>query len=357
MIRDAQEYGSLNVHMRSQRTELFTAGTYNLLASATDYDNLRQMLANTKYNDIIGSEMVKKYPNLLEVDLRLTQHFVDQYSVYRKYIPKRAKSFIDIYSKSYYLNNIKVILSALHGANRYEDAYGMLLSLSPAENEMTELLYKSQNVEDLVSKIENDELRESLENALGEYRFLDLVYPLIIAVDQYYYSMLCKEMSKLTGEDRTKAKMLFGARIGVQNVEIILRSKTFNIAPSMIKKWLIATKFCPLREELRDKLIGAPDLEAAFAILRDESPFRDLALRLLDNIEQEKAPLDNFDRYADQIIIHKANSIFRGASFNVSIFPAFFFLKEMEIRNLRVIILGKIHKRSLNEILDKIVLV
>ncbi|MHA1555550.1 MAG: V-type ATPase subunit, partial [Candidatus Heimdallarchaeota archaeon] len=249
------------------------------------------------------------------------------------------------------------LLSAHHGAERFEDAYGMLLNLSPAENEETELLFKSQNIEDMISKIKNDDLREALESAVGEYRFLDLVYPLIIAVDQYYYDKLCKELSKLTGEDRTKTKMFFGARIGIQNIEIILRSKTFNIAPSMIKKWLIATKFCPLRTELRDKLIAAPDFKSAFTILRDESPFRDLALRLLDNLEQEKPPLENFDRYADQIIIHRANSIFRGASFNVSIFPAFFFLKEMEIRNIRVIILGKIHKRSLNEILDKIVLV
>ncbi len=357
MIRDAQDYGSLNVHMRSQRTELFTAGTYNLLASATDYDNLRQMLANTRYNDIIGSEMVKKYPNLLEVDLRLTQHFVDQYSIYKKYIPERAKSFIDSFSKRYFMNNIKVIISALHGADQYEDAYGMLLNLSPAENEETELLFKSQNIEDLISKIQNDELREALESAVGEYRFLDLVYPLIIAVDQYYYGQLSKELSKLTGEDRTKTKLYFGARIGIQNIEIILRSKAFNIAPGMIKKWLIATKFCPLRTELHDKLIAAPDLKSAFTLLRDESAFRDLALRLLENLEQEKPPLENYDRFADQIIIHKANSIFRGASFNVSVFPSFFFLKEMEIRNLRVIILGKIHKRSVNEILDKIVLV
>ena len=77
----------------------------------------------------------------------------------------------------------------------------------------------------------------------------------------------------------------------------------------------------------------------------------------MDNIEQEKPPLDNFDGYADQIVIHKANSLFRGASFNIAIFPAFFLLKEIEIRNLRTIILGKIHKRSTDEILDKIVLV
>ena len=81
MLRDAREYGSLNVHMRCKRTELFTAGTYNLLASAADFNNLRQMLANTKYDDIIGSEMVKEYPNLIEIDRRLVQNFVDQFNL------------------------------------------------------------------------------------------------------------------------------------------------------------------------------------------------------------------------------------------------------------------------------------
>ncbi len=357
MIRDAQEYGSLNVHMRSQRTDLFSAGTYNLLASATDYENLTQMLANTQYNDIIGTEMDKKYPNLLVVDRRLSQHFVDQYNIFRKFIPKRAKEFVDLLSRSYFLNNVKVILAALHGASNYEEAQEMLLNLTPVENEETEHLYKAQNVEDMISRLTDEKLRESLENVLGEYRFLDLVYPLIVAVDQYFYEHLSKEMSKLKGEDRNKIKMLTGSRIGIQNIEIILRSKLFNIVPGMIRKWLIATKMCPLKEDFREKLISAPDMEAAFNLLKEESPFSELGVRLLENLEKEKPPLDNFDRFADQILIHKANSIFRGASFNVSVFPAFFFLKEMEIRNLRVIILGKLHKRSTNEILEKIVLV
>jgi vacuolar-type H+-ATPase subunit C/Vma6 len=136
-----------------------------------------------------------------------------------------------------------------------------------------------------------------------------------------------------------------------------LRSKTFEISPSVVKNWFISTKFCPLKSELRDKLINTIDLEEAFNIIKEKTPFRDLAIRLLDNIEKEKSPLDNFDRYADQFMVHKTNSIFRGASFNISVFPAFFFLKEIELRNLRSIILGKIHKRSINETLDKIVLV
>ncbi|MFW9922953.1 MAG: V-type ATPase subunit [Candidatus Thorarchaeota archaeon] len=357
MIRDAQEYGSLNVHMRAQRMELFTAGTYNTLIGATDFDNLRQMMANTKYSDIIGAEMGKKYPDLIEIDRRLTQHFVDQYNLYKKFIPKRAKGFVDVLSKMYFLNNIKILLSALHGANRFKDAWGMMISLSEEENFEIEELFKSKDAEDLIQQLRDEKLKHALEEAVGEYRYLDLVYPLIIAVDQYYYSLLCVQMGKLSGEDKLKAKAIFGTRIGIQNVEIILRSKTYNIPPNMVKKWLIATKFCPLRESVRDKLIQAPDLESAFTILRDETPFRSLALRLLENIEQEKPPLENFDSYADQELIFKANSIFRGASFNVAIFPAFFILKEMEIRNLRTLILGKIHNRSANEILDKIVLV
>jgi len=357
MFRDAQVYGSLNVHMRAQRTELFAVGTYNLLASATDFNNLQQMLTNTKYHDIIGSEMVKKYPNLIEIDRRLIQNFVDQYNLYRKFIPKRSKVFIDAYSKSYFFNNVKVILSALHGANRYEDAWGMLITLTENENEETEVLYKSKDVEEMISRIRDKELRDALDAALGEYRYLDLVYPLIIAVDQLYYNTICKELGKLKREDKNKVKGLYNTRIGLQNLEIILRSKTYDITPSIVKKWLIATKYCPLKSEIYDQLLTAQDMESAFKIVKEKTPFRDLANRLLQNIEQEAPPLDNFDRYADQVFVHKVNSIFRGASFNIAVFLAFFTLKEIELRNLRTIILGKIHIRSTNEILDKIILV
>jgi vacuolar-type H+-ATPase subunit C/Vma6 len=233
----------------------------------------------------------------------------------------------------------------------------MLISLSEEENAATEELYKAQNIEDMISRIQDDELRTELDAVIGDYKYLDLVYPLIIAIDQYFYSKLCKQMSKLSGDDKNKTRNLFGARIGIQNLEIILRSKTFDISPTIVKNWLIATKFCPLRSDLHDKLITASELEEAFNIIKEQTPFRELAIRLLDNIENEKPPLDNFDRISDQIMVHKANSLFKGASFNISIFPAFFFLKEIELRNLRAIILGKIHKKSINETLDKIVLV
>ena len=357
MLRAAKDYGSLNVRMRAQRKDLFTAGNYNLLAGAKDFDNLRQMLAQTRYNDIIGVEMIKENPNLIEIDRRLTQHFVDQFNKYRKFIPKRAQGFVSAYSELYFLNNIKIILSALHGANRYEDAWGMLLSLTENENRQTEDLYKSQNVEDLITRLEQKDLASCLESALGEYRFLDLVYPLVITVDQYYYSSLCKEMSKLSRADKTATKGFFSAKIGIQNLEIILRSKTFDVAPGIVKNWLITTQFCPLRSEFRNKLIATQDLEDSFTIIREKTPFKDLANRLLENLEEELSPLENFDLYADQYVAHKANSVFRGASFNIGILPAFFYLKEIELRNMRTIILGKIHKRSTNDILDKIVLV
>ena len=357
MIRDAQEYGSLNVHMRAQRTELFTAGTYNLLASATDFDNLSQMMANTRYNDIIGSEMVKTYPNLIEIDRRLTQHFADQYNHYRKFIPKRAKGFIDVLTKSYYFNNVKVLLSALHGLNNLDEVSEMLISLNEQENAEIQEMFKARNVEEFVEMMPNQDLKEVLHVALGDYHFLDLVYPLIIAIDQYYYNLLCKEISKLSRNDKKNTQLLFGTRIGLQNLEIVLRSKTFNLSPFIIKNWLITIKHCPLNNETIEKIIQTNDFETIFNIIKDETPFRELALKLLENLESELPPLHNFDHYADQIIIHKANSLFSGASFNISIFPAFFVLKEMEIRNIRSIILGKIHKRSENEILGRIVLV
>ncbi|RLI73780.1 hypothetical protein DRO91_02195 [Candidatus Heimdallarchaeota archaeon] len=356
MFKNARDYGPLNVYMRSQRTMLFSAGTYNLLASATDLNNLRQMLAQTNYHEIIGSEMVKDYPNLIEIDRRLTQNFVDQFNSFRKFVPPRSQQFITAFGSRFFLNNIKVILSGLYGANRFEDARGMLISLSEEENRQTESLFAAKDIPDLISRLENPALRSALEKVIGEYRYLDIVYPLIIAIDQFYYDSLCNTLQSLKGADYRSAKRFFEAQIGIQNLEIILRSKAFGIQPAMVKKWLIYTQFCPLSQQLLERFLAAQDFEETFKLIKEETAFKDLANRLITNLETGLTPLANFDLYADQHIVHIANSIFRGASFNITIYPAFFFLKEIEIRNLRTIILGKIHDKASEEILDKIIL-
>lgn len=355
-LLDAKDYASLNVHMRAKRTELLPAGTYNLLAYATDYHNLVEMLASTTYKDILPIEDVK-HPDLFDIDYRLMQFFVDQYNQYRKFIPRRSQPFVNAYSKIYFYNNVKALITALHGANNFEDVKGLLISLTDDENKEIDDLYRSKDVEDLISEIKDENLKAALDDALGEYRFLDLIYPLTIAIDQYFYRNLCQAMSKLKGTDRAVVKSLYGSKIDLQNIEIILRSKTFNIAPDIVRKWLITTEFCTLKGAALDRLINENDMETIFKIIRDETSYRDLANRLLDNIKKEEPPLQNFDLYSEQIMVHKANAIFRGASFNVAVFPAYFILKEIELRNIRTIILGKIDKRSTKEILDMIVLV
>ena len=104
-------------------------------------------------------------------------------------------------------------------------------------------------------------------------------------------------------------------------------------------------------------LIEAPDVETTLKALRDATAYREIAERLLLNIKEGRAPLDNYDSYADQIVAHNANEVFQGLSFNIGIFPAFFILKELEIRNIRKLIFGKIDKRLEKEILEKIVIV
>ncbi|MHA1187048.1 MAG: V-type ATPase subunit [Candidatus Heimdallarchaeota archaeon] len=356
-MSEANSYGALNVRMRAQRADLLTAGTYNLFAGATDLKNLDQMLVNTQYKDIIGSEADKELPSATEIDRRLTQFFVDLYHNNRNFIPNTAKKFTDAYGQIYFLNNIKMLLSVFHGTKQLTDAQEMLISLREKENaEISELL-QSKNIEDFINRLSNEDLRNELDANLGEYRFLDLIYPLIITIDQYYYKILLKEIKKLSANDFTPMKTLLGTRIGLQNIEIILRSMTLDVSPKIVSKWLITAGLNPISTDVTEKLLASRDMGESLRIIRDETKFKDLANKLLENIAQSRNPLFDYDNHAEQLLVHKANSLFRGSSFNIAIFPAFFILKDIELRNVRTLILGKIDKRSVNEILDKIIIV
>lgn len=356
MIRSAKDYGFLNVRIRAQRMELFTAGTYNVLVNATDIDNLSQMLENTRYKDIIGEAISEQYINLIAIDRRLTQHFADQFNYYRQFIPNRAEAFINAYSRRFYFNNIEVIINALHGTGGSSMARDLLITLSEEENEGIEHLLGSRDIQDLIQRLQDDRLRQILEEAYEDYKILDLVYPLINAIDHYYYELLGGEIEALSSTDKKPTHELFGTKIDLQNIETILRSKFFAIPTEQVKSWLI-TKGNLLKMRILEQLIEPVELEDSIKLLKKYTVYGDLADRLLDNIEHDRPPIENYDKYADQIVAHKANTIFSGVSFNIAIFPAFFFLKEFELRNIRTLILGKIDKRSPQEILDKIVIV
>ncbi|MEA2071878.1 MAG: V-type ATPase subunit, partial [Asgard group archaeon] len=301
MIKDAKDYGQLNVRMRAKRTELLTAGRYNVLANATNIDNLRQMLDVTVYKDIVCEEMCEAYPNLINIDRNLIQHYVDQYNFYKKLVPKKAESFVETHSKIYFYNNLKIILTALHGTQNTVEAKQMLITLTEEENEQIQRLLEAKTVPQFVEMVQEEALKEKLDDALPEYRFLDLIYPLTNAIDQYFYNNLCQEIEELTGRDKETIKDIFGTEIDLQNIETILRLKTFEIPEKIVKKWLI-TKSCHLSQRFFEKLLQIDDIERGIRYVKQHTPYRELADRLLLNIQEEQPSLHNFDRYGDQII-------------------------------------------------------
>jgi vacuolar-type H+-ATPase subunit C/Vma6 len=357
MIRSAKDYGALNVRMRAQRMKLLTVGNYNTFVAATDIKNLRQMLMSTPYGEAVNKELKKKYPDLIALDQNLIQLYADQFKFYEKFVPERSKSFIEAFGQRFFLDDIKYLLSALYGLEtQQESVRKMLIALTEEENRQIESLYASQNISELIQKITIDELQKQLEAAFDEYVDLNLVYPLTNAVDNYYYQRICEEVRNLSKSDRKPTRAIFGTQIDLQNIETILRSKYFDLPLHIVEKWLIK-RIGFLKERHFDNLLEATSVKEALNYIKEKTPYRDLANQLLTNLTEDKPALDGFDYYTDQLVAHKANETFLGNSFNIATFPAFFILKEFELRNIRAIILGKIDKRPRKSIFESLILV
>ena len=319
-----EAYSYAVARIRAMEHRLLDAAVLQRMIDAEDSASVLKILGETSYASALTSQAGEfDFDKVLESDL----HSI--YEEVRSFVPD--KELIDLMRLQYDFHNVKVILKSMFNArNGGKKRWDLLTSLG------------SYPVDDLVSNMESEDYRllpfglnnllpkcvsiwEQSKDVLEIERLLD---------DRLYEVML--EKSESLGMSGVKDWVR--ARIDGENLRVMLRLKRFGFEGAKAAAFLhnggtldtgLLTSLISEPFESWSRAIEFSDLGRVLNTIDATGEFSDIILSLEKVLE---------DFYLEKIAISR----FRPAS--PDNIPMYLWAKEMEIKNVRVILVSKNNK-------------
>lgn len=246
-------------------------------------------------------------------------------------LPKRDRKFFELLLERFEVYNIKALLTSIHTGEPPKFLPPPLWS-----RERLQLLSQAKNIEALMDFLKGTEYATVLHESLEEYKRKGLL-PVLWRLDCCYYKRLWREAQK----QRKSVRELVGVEVDLVNLKILLRLKKEGIPPDEIKKFLIRPSYL-IPGHLLERAADAEDLSAALQILFD-TPYGEVLSRVSPQI-RASGSLFPLEREMEEGLLRLCKWYSSSDFFSLAPVVGFFYLKEAELRNLRVLLRLKLER-------------
>lgn len=330
--------------------KLFDSRTFDELVMARSVEEVAAFLEGTDYEPDLREAVGKKI-NVDLMERSLVNHFRRVYEEIISSLPAFDRDMFDrMIMGKFRTDNLKIIMRSIHSGKSKEEIGE---ALYPAfDHDTTKKLLESENMRQFVSRLENIQGQDVLEEKLDEYEKTNDLLPLEIAIDKEFLESWNKKFSDefnsvinhvlfvLIGRRRLsfpeELQYFVGLRTDVTNIKTLLTCKLSDTDCSdyMIKGGLYLASGI---EEMKHKEIGD------ILDMLDETPYGP-ACRESFELYQKSKSISGLDTRLEEkfLSILKERSLFDA----LSIMPITLFISQKwrEVRNLRAILVCKHHK-------------
>lgn len=337
-LKGPRDYAFVNARIRGLKSKMLTISQYEKMIQASDLNEAINILSTTPYWDELSGFLSQPQVDMEEVDAALRRIYTREMSSLIKGLPKKIKDFALKYLKgAYYYSNLKTIIRAIHSGEPRDHVKKHLVALTPEESEEYERLLAAQNITQLVDRISDPRLKKRLQEALQSYEATRSTIPLEAEIDKHFYSDIWEAIRRLDRADQKYAYELFRLRIDLSNIMTVIRAKLRGIEPQMIENLLIVVT---LQAALVARsLLAARNVEEALNMLAT-TPYRELAHRLKEAYEKSPTVM-SLEHAFEEYSIQETYLLTVGYPFHIGTVLAYFDLKYYEIRNIKIILVGK----------------
>ncbi|WXG41402.1 MAG: V-type ATPase subunit [Candidatus Freyarchaeum deiterrae] len=347
-VSTARQYAQINAKVRALKSHLISVGDYEKLVQSSNVDDAVRLLSATSYAERMAQVELRPPYDLVQVDRVLSEEFLKSFELITNSSSGKAKEFLKLYKEKFYYDNLKVIVSAVTSKTSKQTALQYIVSLSPKEAEEYGVLLDSQNINQLIDQVRNRKAKEALTAALPQFESLKTPLVLETALDKEIYNELWEKIKKLSRSDKKYAKTLIGTKIDIINIMTVLRSKALKLRPEVIEQ-LILPVFYKSEHAIRE-CIAAADIDGVLNSL-SVSEFQHLAYRAKEAYEKEKS-LFSIEHALNEYFTQIVYSQLLGFPFHIGVPISYLELKSQEIRNIKIIIVGKVEAVEPSRIRD-----
>ena len=339
MFTDAGKYALINAKLRARISTLLSEDYFANLLKCPSLTEMFNFLRNGPFSDL--SAIYERTGDLKTVEMELFRKEAVLFIDIEPHLPTDVLPLTRAFTAGYEIENLKNALRLFFDRSfrkrSIEDSVHYLLRTALLHSIPFDAVINSGSFDEIVELLSHTPYGSLIRNEIARVDKMQSLFPMTVALDRYYYQRLLDEAVNLAPRDKLIALRLIGIEIDLQNINWIIRFRTFyNLSFDAIADIIIpgglTVKGNTLQDVYRSQQITAP----LQAMLRKSYPG---IASLISEQPQEQSPrLTLVERILEQIMLEEVRRIMCGYPFTVGIVIAYFILKRLEIKRIRTVL-------------------
>lgn len=321
-----------NARIRARIGKLFNEKQISEIVEADNLEEVKNYLRG-----------VPEYAAHLEeysIEKALNTQLAETYDLIARIAPDSIKDTFDILLSQWDVRNLKSILIAKETGLTIEETNDLVVPFGEL-SELKDKIMDAKNITEIINALEGTEYAKVLEDALPEYQKTGMLLPLEAALDKNFLSKLVESVANPADDNASFLQSYIGTFVDSTNLKMILRAKVDGLKFMDVEPYMISSGY-QLRDWKLKELLESEDIEGVLSGLEGTDYSHVLAEAVPEY--SSTGSIAPFEAALDENIKKIAKSISQKNSLGVGPMIGFLSRKETEIRNLKIIVRGKMEK-------------
>lgn len=343
-FRDGMTYGYSNARVKAMESRLIGGEMFERMLAAKEKESIVGMLLQTSYKDYIEEFGGVAAMDTL-IDFALSKSLGDETNKLVLVAPKHQKNLILPLVGIWDVHNIKLILGAVETKKGFDQISRYLISSRYIDSEEAKEIVTSEDVEGAINRLMGSTpYSDVLAVALETYKKSKSMVEVNSQIERAYYAKLSSTITKLTEIDRNAATLV-RKNIDMRNIITLLKGKKYGLSFAALSGLLIQNGSVGI-SRLERIYESSKSLEA----LIDNTDVFDLRKALEQYNASKNKALVIFEIAMRSNIFIDALRTVRHSVLSFGSIIGFFYLKEIEVFTIRILVKGKAYMLSDDEI-------
>jgi V/A-type H+/Na+-transporting ATPase subunit C len=339
MITDVSKYALINAKLRARLSTLLPNDFFFVLLKSKSISEMVPQLRNTTFADC--ADIFDRTGDIKMVELALYKREAHLFPELNRYLPPDLLPLSRAYSGGYEIENVKNALRLFfdHTVRKrpIDDAIHYLMRDHLVHSIPFEAIINSTSFDDIIPLLDNTPYGTIISTRRALVEQTRSLFPLTTALDRFYYRQLLENVSFLSPRDHLIALRLIGIEIDLQNINWIIRYRSYYQLPyDTLTDLIIPGGFSFKTSSLRDIYRSEHVTDSLMQLLRKNYPKIMTLLSQKSHLSASRLML--IEQMLEQIMYDEVLRLLRGYPFTVGIVLSYYFLKRLEIKRLRTVL-------------------
>jgi V/A-type H+-transporting ATPase subunit C len=333
------KYSLVNAKLRARISKILPDRVFVQLARAPSLEAALAQLRETPFARL--DEIYSATGDLRQAELELLRDEIDLYRGLKGHLHRESVELVDALLCQFEIDNLKNAIRVFFDRvvrGRPAEASAHYILYEPILHDIPmDIVVNAQGFDEIAGVCEGTPYSLIIRKYSHTAESEGSLFRLEIALDHFYYANLLSAIERLDRRDRAIAERLAGVRIDLQNVDWIIRLRSFYDLPMETVLAAIVPGGFNLSKAAISELYSAQNVTP---ILREfvKTRYPGLSALLSSQVSDSVSRLLLIRRIMEEIMRQEVQRILAGYPFTVGIIVAYFVRKKNELDRVRIVL-------------------